>query len=304
MTNFLNAFNNKQFFIHDLGKFIFEMPFISEAVPNDFVFWCSNLAFSDFQNNSSHIGFVGRCIIAILLVSNQGLFETHAHDVGGWKNRYENTFDFHGTTGVSCVYVEQTNIFECEFHDNSLSWQARFWDDGQENMSEVGWEAHSENDVETTWAWSGVGKLKWMSVDEAAMILNTTPAELNTDTFASVYEKVWTREFNETNAGDDDTTTTLNSNNTNNDDNTEDADANDTSAAAEEADANVDTSDTSTAAEEADANDTSDTSPAAEEDSDAEATDTVDDSNGGSATRKLASATNRVVSIVLSLFGI
>ena len=150
MTNFLNAFNNKQFFIHDLGKFIFEMPFISEAVPNDFVFWCSNLAFSDFQNNSSHIGFVGRCIIAILLVSNQGLFETHAHDVGGWKNRYENTFDFHGTTGVSCVYVEQTNIFECEFHDNSLSWQARFWDDGQENMSEVGWEAHSENDVETT----------------------------------------------------------------------------------------------------------------------------------------------------------
>lgn len=243
-ANFVDANKEGQFFLHLQGSDVFEKP-LSGLVKRDFLYWCSDLTFSDAMNTGSGlIGYAGRCVGMPL----GGLAEAAA---AGNQIAYDGlTGEFSITLGVSAVYVEQTNVFEGQIHGNTDDYAIRYWDSGLETMPRIGWEGTDEGDASANAATSSsstFGEFTWMSAEEAAELANMTTTEVTSGAFETVYSKTWIKEHNEEAA-------------------------------------------------------TANPNPEAELVIVDEVKNNTGDSSGS--TRKLASATNRVVSAVLRLFGI
>ena len=184
-ANFVNAFNNGQFFLIRNVVVVYEKP-SSETVKGILLHWCSDLSFTGIQNNSSSSspGYAGRCVFMFL-----GSFLADASAAGAQQTS-ASTNDFTATTGISAVFVEQLNIFQGEFQKNTDDYVFRYWDDGRPSMPLIGWEGHDEGDLSpnaATSAWSGVGEFKCTSVEDVAKLFNTTTDKLTPDTFKDVY---------------------------------------------------------------------------------------------------------------------
>ena len=105
--------------------------------------------------------------------------------------------DFTSTWGISAVFVEQLNVIEGQLHRNTDDLVWRYWDDGRPSMPYNGWEGHDEGDLSpnaATSAWSSVGEYIWTSVEDVVTLLNTTVDEFTPETFKEVYAKTWTKE--------------------------------------------------------------------------------------------------------------
>ena len=141
------------------GSAFYEKP---EAEPVHFATfnWCSDLTFSDV-NNSSLIGYAGRCVELIL----GGYAEMFA---SGAQLEYDySEGEFYRTLGISAVFVEQLNVFEGQFHANVDDWVFRYWDDGRKTTPTILWEGHDGGDMHPNAATSSVslfGEVNWMSV--------------------------------------------------------------------------------------------------------------------------------------------
>ena len=140
-TNFADMVNNGQFFF--LGKkeerLIYERP-DSEPVQLTVFDWCSDLTFSDV-NNSSLMGYAGRCVGKILTGYD-------AMEAAGAQLAFDySEGSYSRTLGISAVFVEQLNVFEGQFHANIDDWVYRYWDDGRKTMPIIAWEGHDEGDM-------------------------------------------------------------------------------------------------------------------------------------------------------------
>ena len=168
-TNFVNAFNNKQFFILVTGRIVFEKPG-TEPISAPLLMWCSDLTFSDFSN-SSLMGYAARCVGTRLA-----------------------GVEFSYTIGVSAVFSEQQNIFEGQYHSNTNHWVHRYWDSGRKTMPTIGWRGHDKGDMSANAATSllsSINEDNWMSVEEVAQLFNTTADEFTPDKFKQAYEDTW-----------------------------------------------------------------------------------------------------------------
>ena len=97
-TNFADTYNNGQLFVIVTGSALFEKP---ESKPAQYTAfnWCSDLTFSDL-NNSSLIGYAGRCVELILY----GYAELMA--VAAQLTFEYSEGEFYRTLGVSAVFAE------------------------------------------------------------------------------------------------------------------------------------------------------------------------------------------------------
>ena len=138
-TNFVNAFSEKQFFYLVTGNGTLHEKPGTEPVSVAILNWCSDIAFSDFSNRSL-MGYASRCVGMWLA----GYAEHKA--AGDQLTDVNPEGDFGSTSGVSAVFVEQENIFECQLHSNTDGYIIRYWDDGRKTMPRLGWEGHDEGD--------------------------------------------------------------------------------------------------------------------------------------------------------------
>ena len=188
-TNLANAMNQGQFFLLDTGTAAYERP-ESEPVQYTSLHWCSDLTFSDL-NNSSLIGYAGRCVYMVL----SGYADLLAS--GGQLALYYSRGGFMYTMGISAVFVEQLNVFEGQFHMNTDDYTWRFWDDGRKTVPGIAWEGHDEGNMNpnaATSSFSAFGDFTWMSVEEVAQLLNTTVDEFTPDTFKQAYFDTWIKD--------------------------------------------------------------------------------------------------------------
>ena len=188
-TNFVNAVNDKQFFFLNTFSVVFEKPG-SEPAPGSTINWCSDLTSSDLSN-SSIIGYAARCVGMWLA----GYAEHKA--AGDQLTDVHPERDFGSTEGVSAVFVEQLNIFECQLHSNTDGYTIRYWDDGRKTMPRLGWEGHDEGDMSAnaaTSSWSAFVQGTWMSIGEVAQLLNTSTDEFTPEKFKQVYLDTWIKE--------------------------------------------------------------------------------------------------------------
>ena len=179
-TNFADTYNSGQFFWLVTGSIVNERPSSEPKFRSAFE-WCSDLTFSDV-NNSSLIGYAGRCV-AMNLPDFANIVESEAR-----------VSDFAKTTGASAVYVEQTNVFEGQFHANINDAVARYWDDGRKTMPTIAWEGHDEGDMSPNAAMrsnSAFGEVIWMSVEEVAQLFNTSVDDFTPETFKQIYLNTW-----------------------------------------------------------------------------------------------------------------
>jgi hypothetical protein len=189
-TNFVNALNNKQFFLRSSGSNVFETPG-SETVQYSLLYWCSDLTFSDFNNNNSLMGLAGRCV---------GMFLTGFSDLTASGAAFSEAFsegDFTFTSGISAVFVEQQNNFECQYHKNTDDLVFRYWDDGRKTAPMIGWEGMDEGDTHpnaATSSFSYFGGVSWMPVEEVAQLFNTSTDDFTPETFKQVYKDTWIKE--------------------------------------------------------------------------------------------------------------
>jgi hypothetical protein len=189
-TNFADMVNNGQFFILLDYNLVFETPG-SDTVRYIAFLWCSDLTFSDLNNNnSSLIGYAGRCVGRLLAGYDAAL-------ASGSQLAFDDSGEFTYTSGISGVFVEHLNVFEGQYHQDTDNWVARYWDDGTKTMPAIGWEGHDEGDMHpnaATSSWSGSGELTWMSVEEVAHLFNTTVHEFTPDTFKQAYFDTWIKD--------------------------------------------------------------------------------------------------------------
>jgi len=187
--NFVNAVNNKQFFLLATGSLVYERP-ASEPVQATIFSWCSDLTFSDMMSisNSSLMGYAGRCVVMRLA----GYAEVVA---AGAQLTYEYSEGEYGATlGISAVYAEQLNVFEGQYHSNTDDYVWRYWDDGSKTAPTIGWEGHDEGDMASnaaTASWSSSREITWMSVEEVAQLLNKSVNEFTPEKFKQVYMDTW-----------------------------------------------------------------------------------------------------------------
>jgi hypothetical protein len=234
------------------------------------LFWCGNLAFSDFMTNngSSYIGYAGRCA---------GMFLAGYAELLAAGNQFPfdaSKLEFAVALGISAVFVEQLNLFEGTLHVNSDDVTGRWWDDGRKRMPQIVWEGNDEgnkNPNAATSAWTACSEITWVSTEEAAALLNKTKVDLTPEAFVKVYANAWIKSHKEEAATD-----------------------NPYPDAELEIVAEVENS-TETGG---------DSNSDATGDGDSDAAGATDSSTNAGATRKLASATTRVVSAALRLFGV
>ena len=134
--NYVNALRNKQLFWNVAMNSLYENP--PNPVTINIFQWCSDLTFSDV-NNSSLIGFSGRCVRMVLL----GYAEAAASGT---------TFDYSVgditlESGMSAVFVEQLNVFEGQVHADTDGFMFRHWDDGRKTIPALAWEGGDEGDA-------------------------------------------------------------------------------------------------------------------------------------------------------------
>jgi hypothetical protein len=185
-SNFADTYNEGQLFLIRDISVVHEKP---ESAPVQFTSldWCSDLTFSDI-NNSSLVGYAGHCVSMFL--------KGYANGVASSAQLpylfSEGKFTYTG--GMSAVFVEQQNVFEGQFHGNTDDIIWRYWDDGLKTVPMIGWEGHDEGDMHPNAATSSVshfGQMTWMSVDEAAQLVNTSADEFTPETFKQVYKDTW-----------------------------------------------------------------------------------------------------------------
>ena len=196
-TNFAGAYNNGQFFFLVTDNLVYEKPG-SDPVQFTFLYWCSDLTFSDFINGSAPMAYAGHCALKLLAGYAAAI-------AAGGQLPYDYTDGFSSTHGISSVFVEQKNIFEGQFHKHTDDFIVRFWEDGRKTMPMLGWEPHDEGDMHPSAAsssWSGWGEITWMSKDEVAQLLNTTTDEFTPEKFKSVYRDAWIKDHEEEAAKD------------------------------------------------------------------------------------------------------
>ncbi len=186
-TNYVNAVNNKQFFLFHTGSFSYEKP-ESDTVSIASLFWCSDLTFSDFSN-STLMGYAARCVRMILTGYAQAL-------VSGGQLEFDiSEGEFLQTLGISAVFVEQLNVFEGQLHVNTDDKVIRYWDDGRKTMPQIGWEGHDEGDVSpnaATSSFSNFGDFTWLSVEDVPQLSNTSAVDVFTpEKFKQVYMNLW-----------------------------------------------------------------------------------------------------------------
>ena len=189
-TKVADAMNQEQFFFIDTGSNVFESP-NSVPVPISHFHWCSDFTFSDV-NNSSLIGYAGRCVVRVSLDGHDDLLEAGAQLAFDYP---EGGFSF--SSGISAVYVEQLNVFEGQFHVNVDDNSWRFWDDGRKSMPLIAWEGHDEGDLNpnaATSSFSRFAEVTWMSVDEVAQLFNTSVDEFTPETFKKAYLDTWIKD--------------------------------------------------------------------------------------------------------------
>ena len=199
-TNYVDAFNKGQLFFIRAVSAAFERP-ASEPVRISVLNWCSDLTFSDVNNNSL-IGYAGRCVEMISAAGFANLVASEAQLPYDFS-KGEFTFTF--TSGISAVFVEQQNVFEGQFHANADSWVARYWDDGRKTSPYIIWKGHDEGDMSpnaATSSFSGVGERTWMSVEEVAHLFNVSVDEFTPEKFKQAYLDTWIKdhEFEAANA--------------------------------------------------------------------------------------------------------
>ena len=192
-TNFLNAFNEKQFFLIKHGSFVYEKP-ASDTVLGSYLYWCSDLTFSDFLNSNVNVpmAYVGRCV-GLGLTRDYEMAKAGAQLV---NNAFGPPGEFRATLLISATFVEQANLFSGQMHKNSDNYVHRFYDDGRPTSPRIIWESHDEGDASpksATSSLSGFGEYVWTPTEEVAKIFNTTVADLGftPDTFKDVYAEVW-----------------------------------------------------------------------------------------------------------------
>ena len=190
-TNFLNAFNEKQFFLIKHGSFVYEKP-ESDTVLGSYLYWCSDLTFSDFLNSSIPMAYVGRCV-GLGLTRDYEMAKAGAQLV---NNVFGPPGEFRATLLTSATFVDQLNLFQGQMHKNSDNYVHRYYDDGRSNMPRIIWETHDEGDASpnsATSSLSGFGEYIWTPTEEVAKLFNTTVADLNftPETFKEVYAEVW-----------------------------------------------------------------------------------------------------------------
>ena len=189
-TNVADAMNHEQLFFIDTVTLVYEKP---ESEPRQYsgLNWCSDLTFSDV-NNSSLIGYAGRCV-SIVLPGYADLVSSGAELTFDYSEEY-----VFRTLGISAVFVEQQNIFEGQFHDDTDMWVARYWDSGSRKTTPmIAWKGHDEGDMRpnaATRSFSHFGDMTWMSVDEVAQLFNTSVDEFTPEKFKQVHLDTWIKD--------------------------------------------------------------------------------------------------------------
>ncbi|KAL7544860.1 hypothetical protein ACHAWF_008223 [Thalassiosira exigua] len=190
--NFFDAFQNGQFFWKETARLRFEKPG-SDIVEAEALTWCGNLHFPTLKEGAP-IGFTGNCVLALL----SGL--DAIAEAGGHASYEQVEKKFVADHGVSAIYVPQTNVFEGQWHAGTDNYVYRFWDDGRSSMRGIGWEVHDEGDIDpqmATSSFSGILKLDWISVAEAAAIMKLNESELTPERFEEAYAKIWIKTHEE-----------------------------------------------------------------------------------------------------------
>ena len=188
-TNYADALNHEQVFFIVTKTLVYEKP-VSEPASISLFNWCSDLTFSDL-NNSSLIGYAGRCATKILA----GYANVMASEAQTPFVYSKGGFTF--TSGISEVFVEQQNVFQGQFHPDTDNWSGRYWDDGRRTAPFISWEGHDEGDMNpnaATSSFSGFSELTWMSVEEVAQLFNTSVDEFTPETFKQVYLNTWIKD--------------------------------------------------------------------------------------------------------------
>ena len=102
------------------------------------------------------------------------------------------------TLGISAVFVEQLNIFEGQYHlDTITDFAVRYWDDGRRTMPGIIWEGHDEGDMAPNFATKSESQFAegtWMSVEQVAQLFNTSTDAFTPDKFKQVYKETWIKE--------------------------------------------------------------------------------------------------------------
>ena len=187
--NYADAYNHEQFFFVWPLSIVYEKP-ESEPVRASHLAWCSDLTFSDI-NNSSLIGYAGRCVGMVL-------FGYAAMLAAGAQLTYDySEGDFSYTFGISAVFMEQLNVFEGQTHADTDDWVVRYWDDGRKTMPMIGWKGHDEGDMgpnASTRSFSSFGGMTWSSADEVAQLFNASVDEFTPETFKQIYLDTWIKD--------------------------------------------------------------------------------------------------------------
>ena len=160
-THVAKAMNEGQLFWRHTKTILREVPESAPFQKITSLDWCSDLTFSDV-NNSSLIGYAGRCV---------GMGLTKYADILASAPAAHNYVreKFHVTVGISAVFVEQTNVFEGQLHADTDDWVSRYWDDGRKTSPYIMWRGHDEGNMRPSAAInsvSGFGEFTWMSVEE------------------------------------------------------------------------------------------------------------------------------------------
>ena len=133
-THVAKAMNEWQLFWRHTKTILLEAPEFAPIQKMTSLDWCSDLTFSDV-NNSSLIGYAGRCV-GMGLTKYEAMLATGIHN-------YEFR-DFAVSVGISAVFVEQTNVFEGQLHADNSDWVSRYWDDGRKTSPYIMWKGHDE----------------------------------------------------------------------------------------------------------------------------------------------------------------
>ncbi len=138
------------------------------------------------------MGYAGRCAKMFLAPYAQALAASGAQSAYDYSAGV-----FVQLLGISAVFVEPLNVFEGQVHSNTDDWIDRFWDSGLKTAPFNALEGHDEGDTSSnaaTSSWSGFGEYTFMSVEEAAQLLNTTVDEFTPAKFKQVYRDTWIKE--------------------------------------------------------------------------------------------------------------
>ncbi len=190
-ANFINAFNDKQFFQRWSGNILSEYPDSGVIFIGDMISWCSDLNFSNFLNSSNPMAYTARCVFMPTPSVDMVAF-ADLHDAEAVATSEE----LFTTWGLSAVFVEQSNLFEVEIHNNADNLVGRYWDDGRPTMFGHTWatnDAGSSHPNAAMNAFSLVDEATWVSVDEMAESFNVTTSEFTPETFKKVYQEAWSK---------------------------------------------------------------------------------------------------------------